>query len=168
MFGKSGSAVFAAAVLCCAVPAWAQDWTQRLPEGEGKETVAAACGSCHEFFSRVGAGYTPEGWRTVIRMMVNQGAPLPPDEVATITDYLIAAFPEKPKPVGVTIPGPAEIAIRMWPVPTPGSRPHDPLAARDGSIWYTGQLANVLGRLDPRPGSSRNIRSRPRTRDLTG
>ena len=29
-------------------------------------------------------------------------------------------------------------------------------------IWYTGQLANVLGRLDPKTGRSRNIRSRPR------
>ena len=28
---------------------------------------------------------------------------------------------------------------------TPGSRPHDPLAARDGSLWYTGQMANALG-----------------------
>lgn len=35
---------------------------------------------------------------------------------------------------------------------TPGSRPHDPLAARDGSLWYTGQMANVLGRVDPKTG----------------
>ena len=27
--------------------------------------------------------------------------------------------------------------------------PHDPLAASDGSLWYSGQMANVLGRLDP-------------------
>ena len=37
-------------------------------------------------------------------------------------------------------------------MPTPGSRPHDPLATRDGAIWWTGQLANTLGRLDPRTG----------------
>src|SRR5512133_4066719 len=39
-----------------------------------------------------------------------------------------------------------------WQVPTPGSRPHDPLATRDGAIWYTGQLSGKLGRLDPKTG----------------
>src|SRR6202521_4098504 len=152
MLGKSRSAMLAAALLCCALPAWGQDWTQRLPEGKGKETVAAGCAGCHEFFSRLGAGYTPEGWRTVMRMMINQGTPLPPDQIDTVTQYLIQSFPEKPKPAGVTIPGPVEVSIKQWPVPTPGSRPHDPLATRDGAIWYTGQMANVLGRLDPKTG----------------
>ena len=124
-----------------------------MPDGKAKETVAAVCANCHEFFSRVGAGYTPEGWRTVMRIMLNQGAPVPEDQLEAVTEYLISAFPEKPKPTGAIIPGPAEINIKMWPVPTPGSRPHDPLAASDGSIWYTGQLANVLGRLDPKTGA---------------
>jgi virginiamycin B lyase len=34
----------------------------------------------------------------------------------------------------------------------PGSRPHDPLATDDGAIWYAGQFANLLGRLDPKTG----------------
>ncbi len=152
MFGKSRSAVLAAALLCLALPAWGQDWTQRLPDGKGKETVAAICAGCHEFFSRLGAGYSPEGWRTVMRMMINQGTPVPPDQIETVTQYLIQSFPEKPKPAGMTIPGSVEVSIKQWPVPTPGSRPHDPLATRDGAIWYTGQLANVLGRLDPKTG----------------
>ena len=153
MFGKSRSAFLAILASFIAGAASAQDWTQRLPDGKAKETVAAVCANCHEFFSRVGAGYTPEGWRTVMRMMLNQGAPVPEDQLEAVTEYLIAAFPEKPKPTGAIIPGPAEINIKMWPVPTPGSRPHDPLAASDGSIWYTGQLANVLGRLDPKTGA---------------
>ena len=28
----------------------------------------------------------------------------------------------------------------LWDVPTLGSRPHDPLATKDGAIWWTGQL----------------------------
>ena len=44
------------------------------------------------------------------------------------------------------------VTIREWDVPTPKSRPHDPLAASDGTIWYTGQMVNVLGRLDPKTG----------------
>src|SRR5712691_6729604 len=152
MFGKSRSAVLAAALLCLALPAWGQDWTQRLPDGKGKETVAAICAGCHEFFSRVGAGYTREGWHTVMRMMLNHGMSLPPDQLDSVTEYLIQSFPEKPKPPGVAIAGPVEVSIRMWTVPTPGSRPHDPLATADGAIWYTGQMHNVLGRLDPNTG----------------
>src|SRR5215471_8419017 len=46
----------------------------------------------------------------------------------------------------------AQVSIKEWVVPTPGSHPHDPLATSDGFIWYTGQMANLLGRLDPRTG----------------
>jgi virginiamycin B lyase len=132
-----------------ASPASGQDLS--LPDGPGKDTVAAICGGCHRT-NLLANGYTPQGWHTVVRMMVNFGAPVPKDEVATVTDYLIKAFPERLRPAAVIIPGPVEVAIKEWPVATPGSRPHDPLATRDGAIWYAGQLANVLGRLDPKTG----------------
>ncbi len=103
------------------------------------------------------AGYTPEGWRTVVRMMQNFEAPVPKDEWPVVTDYLIKSFPERPRPAAVLIAGPVEASIKEWPVPTPGSRPHDPMAAKDGSIWYTGQLANVLGRLDPKTGEIKEV-----------
>ena len=45
-----------------------------------------------------------------------------------------------------------KVTIREWDVPTPNSRPHDPALAPDGSLWYTGQVANKLGRLDPGTG----------------
>jgi len=44
------------------------------------------------------------------------------------------------------------VSIREFDVPTPRSRPHDPAVAPDGSLWYTGQMANKLGRLDPVTG----------------
>jgi virginiamycin B lyase len=153
VFKPARLAVLATLAWGLALPAAGQDWTARLPDGAGKETVAAVCGACHEFFSRAGAGYTPEGWRTVLRMMVNVGAPIPPGQLESLTAYLIRNFPEKPKPPGRMIAGPARISIQTWTVPTPGSRPHDPLATRDGALWYTGQMANVLGRLDPRTGT---------------
>jgi virginiamycin B lyase len=140
--------VLMAALFLSALPAFGQE----LPDGPGKELAAANCNACHTLLSRVGSGYTPEGWRTVLRMMINQGAQLPADQVEPLTEYLIKSFPEKNKPAGVVIPGPANVSFKEWQVPTPGSRPHDPLAARDGSLWYTGQLANVLGRVDPKTG----------------
>ncbi len=140
--------LIAAAVLCSA-----SAWSAELPEGKGKEIVQGMCNTCHPFFARVGGGYTPEGWNTVLRMMTNQGLALTPDQMTTVKAYLVKNFPEKPKPAGVVIAGPYRVSMKAWQVPTPGSRPHDPLAARDGSLWYTGQMANVLGRLDPKTGT---------------
>ena len=42
-------------------------------------------------------------------------------------------------------------------MPSLGSRPHDPLAAADGSIWWTGQWSNVLGRVDPKTGAMKEF-----------
>jgi virginiamycin B lyase len=140
--------VLAAVLLCSGFPALGQE----LPEGPGKELAAANCNACHTLLSRVGAGYTAEGWHTVLRMMLNQGAPLQTDQIPQLEAYLVKSFSEKPKPAGVVIAGPAKASFKAWQAPTPGSRPHDPLAAKDGSLWYTDQLANVLGRLDPKTG----------------
>jgi hypothetical protein len=62
MLHRFRPAILISTLLCSALPAFGQDWTQPLPEGKGKETVAAVCAGCHEFFSRLGAGYTREGW----------------------------------------------------------------------------------------------------------
>ncbi len=132
----------------------AQYTAKEWPEGPSKARFVATCDGCHDI-NRVRVGYTAEGWLTVAHMMQNAHAPVPPEEWGAMTDYLIKNFPERPRPQAVLIDGPVKADIRMWDVPTLGSRPHDPLAARDGSIWWTGQLANKLGRLDPRTGAIR-------------
>jgi virginiamycin B lyase len=134
-----------------ALPALAQQPGADFPEGAGKQMVVETCGGCHDI-NRLKIGYTPEGWRTVMRMMQNMETPVPADQIETVTQYLIKAFPERPRPAANIIPGPVQIAIKQWPVATPGSRPHDPRATGDGAIWYTGQLSGVLGRLDPDTG----------------
>jgi virginiamycin B lyase len=143
------SLVLATALLVPFVlPALAQQPGADFPDGAGKQIVLETCGGCHDI-NRLKIGYTPEGWHTVMRMMQNMEVPVPPDQMETVTQYLIKAFPERPRPAANIVPGPVQVAIKQWPVATPGSRPHDPRATRDGSIWYTGQLAGVLGRLDP-------------------
>ena len=52
------------------------------------------------------------------------------------------------------------VSFTEWTVPTKGSHPHDPLAAADGTIWYTGQMASVLGQLNPRTGAFREYRTK--------
>src|SRR6185312_12252220 len=134
---------------------------QTLPEGPGKEVVQGACLGCHEAGRILRSGYARPDWDNVVHMMLNAGAPVPPNQVATVVDYLAANFPEKPKPAAPSLPGLATVVFHEWAVPTPGSRPHDPLAARDGSIWYTGHMAGLLGRLDP--GTGRFAEFRPPT-----
>jgi virginiamycin B lyase len=48
--------------------------------------------------------------------------------------------------------GTLSVQITEYEVPTPKSRPHDPAVAPDGSLWYTGQGANKLGRFDLKTG----------------
>ena len=125
-----------------------------LPDGPGRAMVEASCASCHALAMITGSpGYTREGWQSLITTMVS----LPKDQSDTIAAYLATHFPEKPGHDAVLIAGPASVNIREWQVPTLGSRPHDPLAARDGSIWWTGQYSHRLGRLDPKSGAMKEF-----------
>jgi virginiamycin B lyase len=82
---------------------------------------------------------------------------LSPAQRNEISSYLAANFPIKDVPGAVLIAGPATVNIREWMLPTLGSRPHDPLAAADGSIWWTGMFADRIGRLDPRTGAMKEF-----------
>jgi streptogramin lyase len=53
---------------------------------------------------------------------------------------------------------PTQIAVKEWDVPTPDSHPHDPAVTPDGALWYSGQMSNTLGRLDPRTGKMQEFR----------
>ncbi|MFN7088131.1 MAG: hypothetical protein ACK4N4_16100 [Burkholderiales bacterium] len=149
---KSLLSIFAAMLLCVTLPARSQQPPRQLPDGPAKQQVATLCSGCHGLSRVMASGYPQAYWNTAIRMMLNFGVPIPPDQINVVTDYLAQNFPEKPKPDANIIPGPVRVVIREWQVPTPGSRPHDPLATRDGAIWYTGQLSNKLGRVDPGTG----------------
>lgn len=152
---RAGALVLAALSLAAAISALAQGRRATdlpLPDGKGKALVEALCVRCHglDLLARSG-GYTREGWQQMLASMVK----LPREQAAGVAEYLAQHFPEQPRPEAVLIPGEARVTIREWLVPSLGSRPHDPLAAPDSSIWWTGQWANVLGRLDPKSGAMR-------------
>jgi virginiamycin B lyase len=146
--------ILTAALLCCASAAWSQQTAQNFPDGPGKEIVVATCGGCHDI-NRARAGYTPAGWNMLQHMMQNMGAPIAPEDWPVVTTYLMKNFPERVRPPAAEIAGPVQASIKLWDVPTIGSRPHDPLATKDGAIWWTGQLSNKLGRIDPKTGAIR-------------
>src|SRR5436853_6182065 len=138
----------AAALLCSVLPAWAQ---KDMPDAGGKALVDAQCNSCHALSARTGSGYTPEDWKTVMRMMMNHGVNIAPDQLGPMTDYLAKTFPVTGRPAAVLVPEPLKASMKAWQATTPGTRPHDPLAARDGSVWHPGQLADVVGPVQPKP-----------------
>lgn len=124
----------------------------QLPEGEGRDLVQGTCTECHGFNLIAGSwGNTRDGWLELFGSMVALG----PAEASTIATYLARHYPVRPAPEGREIAGPERVRITEWILPTLGSRPHDPLAAADGSIWWTGQFADLLGRLDPATGAMR-------------
>src|SRR3954466_9614259 len=139
----------AAALLACTLPAFGQGSL----EEQGKKIVDATCNTCHPIGARVGSGYTPEGWDTVLRMMMNHGVAIPQDQLPAMKAYLVKTYPVKGRPAAVLVPGPAKVSMKAWKAATPGARPHDPMAAKDGSLWYSGQMADVLGRVDPKTGA---------------
>jgi len=143
-----------ASVLLSSSAAFSQQPGQDFPDGPGKDKVVAVCNGCHDI-NRAKAGYTPAGWNMLQHMMQNMGAPIEPEDWPTVTAYLTKSFPERPRPAAAIVSGPAQASIKLWDVPTIGSRPHDPLATKDGAIWWTGQLSNKLGRVDPKTGAIR-------------
>lgn len=121
-----------------------------LPEGPGKELVQTACLSCHSARNIMrSAGYdSAEKWRDVFESMVK----LSEAQAKTIAEYLAENFPEQPDRRPVLVPGGVEIDIKEWTVPTLGQRSRDPIEAPDGSIWWTGMWASLVGRLDTETG----------------
>lgn len=160
----------AAAFLTSVGPAAAQTF----PDGPGKDILEKKCSTCHAPEQVTTFGRSAEEWHEVVVNMIDLGAEVNEEEAKVLVEYLAKNWPvkgstppppnndkpaDKPaeKPAAPAAVAPASshgptVTIREWDVPTPNSRPHDPQAASDGSIWYTGQRANVLGRLDPKTG----------------
>lgn len=121
-----------------------------LPEGEAKPLVQAVCFKCHSAFQIMrSAGYSSaEEWKQVFSTMVS----LSEAQASTIAEYLSEHYPAQPQRRPTLVPGAVEIDIQEWVVPTLGQRSRDPVEAPDGSIWWTGMWASLLGRLDPVSG----------------
>jgi hypothetical protein len=62
-----------------------------LPEGKARNTVVVACGVCHSTrYITIQPPLTRETWvAEVTKMQKTFGAPIPPDKVEEIIDYLV-------------------------------------------------------------------------------
>lgn len=121
-----------------------------LPEGEGKQLVQGVCAACHETNQITrSSGYTREGWRELMQTMINLSGSTTGE---TIEKYLATHFPAGTRLRPKLVEGEASITFRQWQVPTPGQRARDPVQAPDGSVWWAGQYANLVGRINPETG----------------
>jgi virginiamycin B lyase len=126
----------------------------QLPDGPGREIVQNTCSACHGLNMITGsAGYTADRWKYVFGAMVK----LPDDRVDAVAQYLATNFPPKPGREPVLIPGPVQVSFKEWMVPTLGQRARDPFQLKDGTIWWTGQFASVIGKLNPKTGEMKEF-----------
>ena len=157
--------LLAAVAVCAALPGYGQvvrpDPTQPggfpLKPGSATALIQEKCIACHDLRRVVNANKDAAEWRETVFMMKAAGAQIDDVQAKQISDYFVANYLglERPKPVIVA--GPANVRFKVWDTPTPGSRPHDPLATPDGMIWWSGQFANRLGRLNPVTGETKEF-----------
>src|SRR5215467_1800941 len=99
------SSLLAAAAALAALAAGPSRAQTALPQGDGRDLVAAACAQCHALNVITAGRDGPVGWKHHVYNMVLRGAQLTQREADTVIAYLTANFgPGTPAPGGVTLP----------------------------------------------------------------
>ena len=144
-------ASWAFAASCLLVPIAAKGQSA-LPDGPDRAMVEGICTGCHQANQITrSAGYTRPEWDALTASMIDLSAS--PEVHEAVLDYLAAAFPPNDRRAPTLVDGPLEVTFTEWVVPTLGQRSRDPVEAGDGAIWWAGQWANLVGRLDPATGA---------------
>lgn len=67
-----------------------------LPDGKGKDVVESACSDCHSLERIKAQRLNEEGWNSIIHQMLENGAPINPNDLRVIVGYLVKNFgPDK-------------------------------------------------------------------------
>ena len=87
-----------ALLLLAAAPALAQESQIRLRDGPGRQLVEAHCVMCHslDYIPMNSPFLDRKGWEGSVNKMVKvMGAPIAPEDVKPIVDYLVANYGKK-------------------------------------------------------------------------
>jgi DNA uptake protein ComE-like DNA-binding protein len=103
------AALLTAILMFTLVPAFTQNqkpenkgWDDLLPPGPGRDSVATTCVTCHGLKSVVLGRKSQAEWGKAVNDMIQRGAPVFPDEIEPMVQYLSKSFPANlPKPVNV-------------------------------------------------------------------
>ncbi len=119
----------------------ASHWVDRLPPGKGKSLVVTRCQFCHDL-ERVDAFPRSKAeWKDVVETMIERGAPIAPQELPTIVDYLASSLgPAATHPFNPACSDPA----------SPPLSPGTPMPIRGKySIWVADQEDTTVDVIDP-------------------
>ncbi len=142
-----------------------------LPEGKGKQILAANCFICHEFQTRMASVTRDEsGWRDRVEFMRTSmhfsldrlKDPEANEMIAYLTsvfgpDSTLAKSPVDLPGYAATVRPMSDDAMKIvyveYDMPGPDRNPFSAAPARDGSVWmpFFGD-ANKIGKLDPTTG----------------
>lgn len=67
-----------------------------LPDGPGKDKVAAACSTCHAITQVTSQARTAPQWADTVDQMISRGAPVSEEDYPIIVDYLGKHFAPAP------------------------------------------------------------------------
>ena len=85
-------------------------WDGLLPPGAGRESVTTTCVTCHGLKTVVIARKSQPEWAKAVNDMIQRGAPVFPDEIEPLVQYLSKSFPTNlPKPVNANTATVAEL-----------------------------------------------------------
>jgi len=129
----------------------ASEATTQLDEAlaaKEKALVEKHCTSCHRKSLLIrSSGYSYKHWKSLTRTMIDLSNM--PETEKLIFGYLAKTYPPNTHRSPKLISGDVQITFEQWHTPTLGQRSRDPVEAPDGSIWWAGQRANLIGRIDP-------------------
>ena len=84
----------AALAICTALFLTVAEAQEKLPKGQGRETLLRVCGACHSAENVAGMARTREEWGALVGEMAADGAQGTDAEFNEIVDYLAAHFPK--------------------------------------------------------------------------
>ncbi len=64
----------------------------RLPEGKGKDIIEGSCADCHSLENIYAQRLDEEGWNSIVREMIENGAQIEPKDLKIIAEYLAKNF----------------------------------------------------------------------------
>lgn len=118
---------------------------------QGQSLVKQYCTNCHRMsLITKSSGYSFDGWKSITKTMIDLSEQ--PKIENQIFSYLATHYPPNNNRSPTLVSGDKKITFTEWQTPTLGQRPRDPVEGIYNGIWWAGQRANLIGRLNPDTG----------------
>jgi YVTN family beta-propeller protein len=127
-----------------------QYWADKMPEGEGRAVITQKCQLCHDLHRTLAFALPKQQWQNVVESMNRRGAPLTPEEIPVVVNYLTKYFgpdsPPIPAAGGVEEVGMQPCKRSEWPQ---GSSDFRSNWRGSYNIWVSNQQGGNIDIIDP-------------------